>query len=182
VRHAAAVLLGGVVAGAAAGLAARLVMWSMRLANPAFNGATTHQGVENGRWTWSGTSYILATAIVVGVFGALLYLPLRPLLRGGPALRGLEFGFLAFVAFGGLVLDGSYEYVRFVSTWVAVAAFAAIYPWYGLVLGVVAGRVAPAPAIHHWPRATAVASAALGVAAVIGAVDYGRQLRFEYFT
>ena len=181
-RHAAAALAGALVASLVVGIAARLIMWAMRLANPSHNGAVTHEGVVNGQWTWSGTSNLIATAMFTGVLGGVPYLVLRPLLRGPAWVRGLEFGVLTFVIAGTVVLDGDYEYFRYVSTWIAVLSFAALYPLYGLVLGVVAGRIAPSPLVHHWPRLTAVASAALAVWVAVQALSTLGDLRVTYFT
>ena len=180
-RHAAAALVGAAVAGIVTGLAARLVMWGIRLANPSHNGAVTHEGVVNGQWTWSGTWNLVTTALSYALLGGLPYLLVRPLLRGGEALRGLEFGVLAFVLGGTVVLDDSYEYVRFVSTWIAVLAFASLYPLYGVVLGAVAGRIAPSPRTHHWPRVTAAASLVLALFAAVQAVGIVGHLRRVYF-
>ena len=138
--------------------------------------------VALGTSTWSGTATLIATAVSTGLLGGVAYLLLRPLLRGPAWARGLEFGVVTFVIAGTLVLDGDYEFFRFVSTWVAVLSFAALYPLYGLVLGVVAGRIAPPPPDHRWPRLTAVASAAFAVWIAVEGVGTLRQLRVTYFT
>jgi hypothetical protein len=170
----------GLLAGAATGMGARLLMFAIGRANHAFDGATTHGDFVNGQWTLEGTLSLVLQGTMVGGFGGLLYLALRPLLRGPTSARGLEFGALTLFTMGTLVLDGSYEYSRYVSTWIAVVAFAALYPFFGVLVAVLADRfVRPSP--PHRPTASAIGSTVLALATVAASLRFAAGLRFVYF-
>jgi hypothetical protein len=170
----------GLLAGAATGLGARLLMFAIRRANAAFDGATTHGDFVNGQWTLEGTLNLVLQGTFVGGVGGLLYLALRPLLRGPSVLRGLELGAITLFWMGSLVLDGSYEYSRYVSTWIAVAAFASLYPFFGVLVAVLADRfVRPSP--PHQAIASAIGSALLALVTLVAAARFAAGLRFVYF-
>jgi hypothetical protein len=178
-RGPAAAVAGGIVGGAVAGGAARLVMFTIRLANPSFNGGITHAGSINGRWTLGGTVTLVLTGVVFGFFGGAAYLALRPFLPGPSAVRGLLFGVLVLEAFGTVVLDGGYEYTRFISKWVAVSAFAGVYVVYGLVVALVVDLVAlPRPGVSR--RLLLVSRLVVGATAIAGGWSLTRAISVRY--
>ena len=174
-----AAIAAGAAGGAVAGLGARLIMFAVRLDNPAFNGATTHQSHTNGQWTLEGTLSVVTQGISGGILAGVLYLPLRRFMGGRPLTRGVVFGVLVLVWMGGAVLDGSYEYARFVSPSVSVSAFAALFPLYGIVVAATADAIAPMgpPRLPRWRPA---GQALIALAAVAGAWQLVRDLRFRY--
>ena len=174
-----AAIASGMAGGAVAGVGARLVMFGIRLSNGAFDGATTHAGYENGAWTLEGTLTVVTTGMFFGLPGGTLYLLARSGLGSRSKVRALAFGALVLVGFGDVVLDGSYEFSRFVSPTISVAAFAALYPLYGIVVALVADAVAPPGPTRH-PRWRAAAAVALALAGAAGALQLGANLRFRY--
>ena len=174
-----AAIASGLAGGAAAGFGARLVMFLIRLSNGAYDGATTHAGYENGAWTLEGTLSVVTTGMFFGVPGGTLYLLLRSALGSRRVLRWLSFGALVLVAFGTAILDGSYEYSRFVSPAISVSAFASLYPLYGLVVGLVADGIAPPGPVRH-QRLRLAGGAVLVVLAVVAARQLIVELRFRY--
>lgn len=175
-------LASGIAGGVAAGLGARVVMFLVRLANPAFNGATTHAGFVNGRWTVEGTMNLVSEALFMGLFGGALYLLVRTALLGPTIVRGLLYGALLLAVTGLLVLDGGYEYSRHVSPAVSVSAFASLYLLYGAVVAGVADVVAPRRSpVAGWRRSVRViASVLLLLAGSASLVQLGVGLRFRY--
>lgn len=147
VRHAlrlfGASVLGAVVAGAVAGLGARVAMWVIRLMNDSHNGEVTHANSAVGQWTLEGTLNLVITgALIFGLPGAVLYLLVRRLLPGPLAVRGVAFGAVVLaVGFSGFVQDNEYEYDRYVSPAAALPMFMALFPLYGVVLVQVAERL-----------------------------------------
>ncbi len=134
VRLVACGLLSGLVAGAVAGLGSRLAMFVIRLMNPSHNGETTHANAEVGQVSTDGTLSLMSEGMFYGVAGAVLYLVVRRWMPGSGLLKGLAFGVYLLVVAAPVVLDGNYEYFRYVSAWVSVSLFALLYPLYGLVL------------------------------------------------
>ena len=182
-RLVAAAFVAGAAGGAAAGLGARCVMFLLRVANPAFNGSTTHEGFVNGQWTVAGTVNLVVQGLFFGIVGGVLYVLVRSLLVGPTPARGALFGIVLLAIGGSAILDGNYEYSRFVSTWVSVSAFASLYVLYGVVVAVVADAVARRlpPSHQPWRRlARRAASAALLVGVALAAVQLVQDLRFRY--
>lgn len=145
-RLVAAGLLSGVVGGAVAGLGARLAMYVIRLMNPSHNGAVTHAGSETGRFTAEGTLALVTEGAFYGLAGAVVYLAVRRWMPGRGLLKGLSFGCFLVVTTGPVIIDGNYEYFRYVSTWVSVGLFALLYPLFGTVVAPLTewlGRGAP---------------------------------------
>ena len=176
-------LLAGLVGGVVAGLGARLIMFVVRVVNPSFNGGVTHNGVVNGQWTSSGTMAIVVEALFLGILGGWVYFLLRPLLVGPTLARGVEFGALLLVVFGSVVLDGDYEFTRFVPAWQSVSAFAALYVLYGVVVALIGDRAAPvsrraASGPGHW--AHRVGTVAVAIAFAVATVGFVEGLRFRY--
>ncbi|MEY2476149.1 MAG: hypothetical protein QOG87_1464 [Actinomycetota bacterium] len=147
VRHAlrlfGATVLGAIVAGAVAGLGARVAMWVIRRMNDSHNGEVTHANAAVGQWTSSGTvEIVVAGALFFGLPGAFLYLLVRRFLPGPLLVRGLLFGAVVLaVGFSGFVQDNEYEYDRYVSPAVSVPLFMALFPLYGVVLVPLAERL-----------------------------------------
>ncbi|MCA1711905.1 MAG: hypothetical protein LC789_09875 [Actinobacteria bacterium] len=129
-------VLGGFVAGSVAGLGARLVMFLVRVINPTHNGMTTHWNAVVGRFTLEGTaSLVVNGALFYGATGAIVYLVVRRWMPGRGAVKGLVFGAFMLVFAGRAVIDGSYEYVRYIPPGVArVSGRGLLHPALGLPL------------------------------------------------
>ena len=179
VRLVVAAIVAGFGAGAVAGLGARLVMFGIRLSNGAFDGATTHAGYENGVWTLEGTVSVIFTGAFFGLPGGTLYLLLRSGLGPWRVLRAVAFSGLLLTWAGDVVLDGSYEFSRFVSPAASVTAFAALFPLYGAAVTLVADALAPPRAARH-PRVRLVAAIVLGLLGALSAWQFATDLRFTY--
>lgn len=174
VRLVAGGLLSGLVAGAVAGLASRLAMFVIRLMNPSHNGETTHAGAEVGRVTADGTLSLMSDGMFYGLAGAVFYLVVRRWMPGTGLLKGLAFGVYLLVVAAPVVLDGNYEYFRYVSIWLSVSLFALLYPLYGLVLAPLTewlGQGASGP-----PRNHVIAWAGYLILAAVGAQALVRDL------
>lgn len=147
-RLTAAGLLAGLVAGAVAGLGSRLVMYIIRLMNPSHNGEFTHANAEVGRFTMDGTLSLAIEGMFFGLPGALTYLIVRRWIPGHGLMKGLVFGLVLLVIGAPAVLDGNYEYFRYVSPVIAVALFSLLYPLFGVVVSMLTehlGRGASGP-------------------------------------
>lgn len=127
-------LLAGIVAGATAGLGSRVVMFAIRLMNPSYNGVPTHANAEVGRVTAEGTLALAVEGAFYGIPGAVVYLLVRRWMPGDGVWKGAAFGVFLLIVAGPVVLDGNYEYFRYVPTGVSVGLFALLYPLYGLVV------------------------------------------------
>lgn len=127
-------MVGGLVAGAVAGLGSRLAMYVIRVMNPSHNGETTHANAEVGQFTLDGALSLVIEGMFYGVPGAVVYLAVRRWMPGTGLVKGLSFGVYLLLVGAPIVLDGNYEYFRYVSTWVSVSLFALLYPLYGLVI------------------------------------------------
>ena len=134
-------LLGKLVAGAAAGIGARLVMFLIRLLNPTHNGMTTHSDAVVGRWTVDGTLAVVTGGMFEGIFGAIVYLIVRRWVPGRGWRKGLLFGLVLLVLIGPMVFDGDYEYFRYIPPWASVTLFALLFPLYGVVQAPVTERL-----------------------------------------
>lgn len=164
-RVAGAAIVAGMLAGAAAGLGARVVMFVIRLMNPSYNGQITHAQSEVGRWTAAGTIGLVIEGVFVGVSGGLVYAVVRRWMPGRGAIKGVSFGILLLLIGGGVVIDGSYEFYRYVSTWVSVSLFALLFVLYGVVVAPLAEWIG-----HGEQRPPRVRAIAIGGYVVIGAV------------
>jgi hypothetical protein len=187
VRHAlrlfGATVLGSIVAGAVAGLGARVAMWVIRVMNDSHNGEVTHANSAVGQWTSSGTVDIVITgAMIFGLPGAVLYLLVRRWLPGPPVLRGLLFGLvLLAIGFTAFVQDNEYEYDRYVSPAVSVPLFMVLFPLYGVLLAPVAerlGRGSMTPPRHRLVRVGG--RVLLMGLVVVGAFATADQLRLSF--
>ncbi len=180
-RQVGATVAAGVVAGAVAGLGARLAMLVVRLLNDSHNGENTHNTAIVGRVTVVGTLNIVVEGMFLAIPAAVLYLLVRRWVPGRGAMKGLLFGLLLLLVAGSAVLDGNYEYFRSISTWRAVAMFAALYPLFGVVLGFLAERWVKRPQGAPGNRVVAVAGwGGLTVVAMLGALEGYANLRDAY--
>jgi hypothetical protein len=169
----------GILAGMAGGLGARLLMRSIALMNRSHYGDVTHNNAVVGVTTFEGTLNIVIQGAFVGVLGSIFYLVLRPWLPGRTAVKGGLYGILLLVVFGSLVLDGNYEYFRYVSPAVSVSLFALLFPLYGIVLAALLEWWAKdETAFTGWPLR--IGRAVIGAGAVWGGVNLFEYLRLEY--
>jgi hypothetical protein len=119
--------------------------------------------------------------VFFGIAAALVYLVVRRWVPGRGVVKGVVFGLGLLVIAGPVVLDGNYEYFRYISTWQAVALFAALYPLFGAVIGFLAERWAARPQGPPDNRLVAVAGwAVLAVILVRGGVTGYLRLRDVY--
>lgn len=160
---------GGLVGGAVAGLGARLDMRLIALMSRSHYGEVTHADVPIGIVTLHGTMNLVLQGAIPGVAGGLVYVLVRRWLPPGRLARGALFSLLMLLIGWPAVLDGRYEYVRYVSAAVSVALFACLFPVYGFTTVVVAeslagkrGRVLTAQRARLY-RAALVAAGLLGV-------------------
>jgi hypothetical protein len=187
VRHAlrlfAASILAALVAGAVAGLGARMAMWVIRLMNESHNGEVTHANFAMGQWTVEGTlNLVVSGALFFGLPGAVLYLVVRRFLPAPLLTRGLSFGVvLLALGFTAFVQDNEYEYNRYVSPAVAVPLFMVLFPLYGVVLAPVAERLGRGSLAPPRRRRVRVGGRAVLVFVVlVGATDVVGQLRRSF--
>ena len=136
-------LAGGIVAGVlVAGLGSRLMMRIVGVMARSHYGEVTHENAVVGETTLDGTLNLVVQGIGYGIFGAILYLFVRRWVPGTGVVKGLVFGIGLLLLGGTVVLDGSYEYYRYIEPWQAYALFALLIPAFGFVLSVVAERLA----------------------------------------
>lgn len=140
-RLAAAGLVAGLVAGAVAGLGARVVMYAIRLMNSSYNGVITHAGHPVGQITLSGTAALLGEGMFVGLNGGVIYLVVRRWIPGRGVRKGVAFGVFLMMATAPVLLDGGYEFFRYVPAWISVLLFALLYPLYGAVVAPLTERL-----------------------------------------
>ncbi len=145
VRLVGAALLAGMIAGATAGAGSRLVMFAVRLMNPSYNGMVTHADATVGRFTSEGTLSLVSEGMLLyGIPGGLLYLIVRRWIPWQGLRKGFAYGCFLLIIAGPVVLDGNYEFFRYVPTWASVGLFALLYPLYGLVVAPATDRMGKA--------------------------------------
>lgn len=69
------------------------------------------------------------------------YLVVRRWIPGRGIVKGVAFGIVLLVVAGPVVLDGNYEFFRFVSPWTSLALFGLLYPLYGVVVSPLTERL-----------------------------------------
>ena len=170
----------GVLAGLAAGFLAggigsRLAMRiSAIAAGPAMRGTFTENGNRVGEITLDGTLFLLVfNGPIVGLFGGLVYVALRPWLPRSTRWRGLAFGALLLAVFGAVIIDAdNIDFRLFGPPLLNVGMFAALFVLFGLIAAPLADRADRAfPAVppRRRPRLrTFGAYALLGVVAILG--------------
>ena len=183
-RLAAAAVAAGIGGGLVGGVGARLAMFVVRVLNPSHNGEVTHANAEVGRWTLDGTLGLVADALATGALAGIAYLLVRAALpRRSWVWRGLAFGGLVLAAFGRVVLEPDYEYVRYVDPAVSVGLFAALFPLHGVTVAAIADRVAPLGPGRlglSWPRH--LVQLVLLLVALVSLVGLVRDLAATYWS
>jgi hypothetical protein len=94
-----------------------------------------------GQFTADGTLWLAVEGVFYGLPGAVLYLIVRRWMPGDGLLKGLAYGGFLLIVAGPVVLDGNYEFYRYVPTWVSVGLFALLFPLYGLVVAPLTERL-----------------------------------------
>jgi hypothetical protein len=173
-------LAASLIAALVALLWGRLLMWAVAEMAPGRHGDVTHESAVVGQRTLSGTLKLLSNAPFFAIPGAIVYLILRRWVPGRGAVKGLVFGVFILLMFGDSILDGDYEYFRYVSPAITVPMFATVFPVYGAALASLAERWAgPSP----WPprrRVTIVGQVVLGALFIVGALHLRETLSSVY--
>jgi hypothetical protein len=185
---AAGALLGVLVGG----VGGRLAMALLARLNPEDAGRITDDGFSVGRFTLTGSLNLLGASVQAGLTGALLYLALRKLALGPPAVR------VASLTLGGTVVLGTFlvhpagrDFRILEPDWLPVLLFLAIPAVFIPLLAVLAERwLAPAswfgtaplrrvaPVLLVWLVA-GVLLPLLGVAVVVGLVHHRLSTRLD---
>lgn len=133
-RSLALLVVAGGLAGALAGLGARLAMRASALLSPASRqGLATAEGGIVGVFSWEGTVSIVMIGVFVGITGASLYAALRPLL--GARGMGWSFALAALALVGWTILEPrNTDFRAFGVEALNDAMFAALFPLYGVAL------------------------------------------------
>jgi len=170
---AAAGLVAGFIAG---GVGSRLAMRVVAVvADSRFDGVLTENGEVVGEITIGGTAFLFVFGSVIGLLGGIVYVAVRPWLPGGSPLRGPLFGLLLLAMLGSVVVDGGFDFTFFVSPYLAVGLFAAIYVLFGIIVAPLADRLDRPPDLPRRPFSTA-GYAALAILCTIGLVADARVL------
>ena len=129
-------VLGGIGAGAVAGLASRVAMrLSGLLAGPSPSRIVTFDGFILGTVTFRGTVFLVVTGVAVGIVGGLTYAVSRDWVAPAGRWRGLVFGVVLAVAFGRLVFDrANFDFTVFGPPAVNVPLYASIFVLFGLLV------------------------------------------------
>ena len=169
-------VLAGLAAGfVAGGLGSRVAMRiSAIAAGPAMRGTFTENGNRVGEITQDGTLFLVVfNGPIVGLFGGLVYIALRPWLPRAGRWRGLAFGALLLAVFGAVIIDAdNIDFRLFGPPLLNVGMFAALFVLFGLIVAPLAeraDRAFPAVPPRRRPRLrTFGAYALLGIAAIPG--------------
>ena len=145
----------GAIAGAVAGVGARVAMRAIALhAGGRSSGLYTSTGARVGDVTFSGTSYVIGTAAVLGAMAGLVYMVIRGAL---PRPRGLMFGVaLLLVGMNVLIDHDRFDFRLFHPRALSLGLFAALFPLFGLCLSAIADRLAPPQ--RRAPRVASIAA------------------------
>ena len=171
-------LAGGILAGViVGGLGSRLLMRIVGVMGRSHYGEVTHQNAVVGVTTLDGTLNLAIQGVGYGIFGGLMYLLVRRWMPGRGWVKGLAFGVFLLLTQGGLVLDGDYEYYRYIQAWQAYAMFALLFPVYGIVNGLVTERLAGKPAYPPHRVVGIVGQVALGAIALLSGIGLLLDLR-----
>jgi hypothetical protein len=156
-------LLAGLVAGLIAGGAgSRVAMRIVALvAGHGHYGEITDAEATVGEITAGGTAFLLVAGAFVGMFGGLAYVVVRRWLPGPTVAKGLTFGCLVLIVVGTGVIDGdNLDFTRFVSPYLAVGLFAAIFVAFGLLVAALVDRFAPSAVVVPSRRSVTFAGGA----------------------
>jgi hypothetical protein len=94
-----------------------------------------------GRITVEGTLALMTEGALYGIAGALAYLVVRRWMPWKGLRKELVYGAFLLAVAGPVVLDGNYEFFRYMPAWVSVGLFALLYPLYGLVVAPLTERL-----------------------------------------
>ena len=124
--------LGLLIGGVGGRLAMRLVFLT---SDPSVAGVASDDGFVIGQIT-PATVGLLATGVLAGVLGVLVYLVIRPLLLGPAWVRWASCGLWAAVVVGTLLIhtDGV-DFTLLGPRWLSIALFVALPGLYGLLIG-----------------------------------------------
>lgn len=171
--------LAGLGAGfVAGGIGARLAMKAVALiAGPAARGAITKNGNRVGAFT-TETVFLLVFGTMLGLFGGLLYVAVRPWLPRAGRARGPAFGALLLATCGVAVIEGeNFDFHRFGIAPVNIALFAALFVLFGLLVAPLADRADRAfpalPSRRPIRPGTLAAYAVLAVGGLLGLLPIG---------
>lgn len=138
-------VLAGVLAGILVpGFGSRLVMKVVALvAGPSAEGMVTENGNVIGAFTLDGTlGLVIFAGATTGAFGGLFYAVVRPQLGRGPVQAGLMFGLVALAGLGSTVISPeNSDFARFGSPVANIILFAALFPLFGLTVGLISARL-----------------------------------------
>ncbi len=173
-RYAGALAVAGAAAGVlAAGAGGRLVMRLLAITSPESHGALTEAQATIGEITVGGTlGFVVFIGLPAGLLSALLYALAGPVLPRGRA-GGIVLGALLLVLVGSRLEPFRADNIDFAlvgPAWLAVLAFTALALFQGVLVVVLAARLAPArPAALRLPvNAGRIAIAVLLLAALPG--------------
>jgi hypothetical protein len=172
--------LAGLAAGfVAGGLGSRLAMRIAAIAaGPDQRGVLTENENRVGEITLSGTLFLLFFGTILGLFGGLLYIAVRPWLPRSTRWRGPAFGALLLAVFGFVAIErDNFDFRRFGPALLNIGMFAALFVLFGLVaapLAERADRAFPAVPPRQRPRLRTFGAYALpGVGAIPSALPIG---------
>jgi hypothetical protein len=139
----AGVLAGGIGGFLAAGVGSRLAMRIVALiAGRDQYGRLTDAGEVVGEITAGGTLFLLFFGTMLGFLGGLVYMAVRRWLPGRGWRRGLLYGGLLLTVFGSIVIDSdNIDFHLFVSSYISVILFAALFPLFGLIVAPIVDRL-----------------------------------------
>ncbi len=119
----------------------RLVMRVLAAANPEDTGQITGDGFAVGAVTAGGTAQVLLAAVQLSLFGAALYLLIRPLLLGPMWLRVSTVSLGVGVAFGALLTEPeSFDFSALEPSWLPILLFTVLPALHVVVFAVLAER------------------------------------------
>jgi hypothetical protein len=166
---------GVLVAALVGGIGSRIVMRLLFLGNEATKGSITENGNEVGVITLGGTaSLVFFIALFLGVPGGLMYVVTRRWLTESWLVRGLLYGALLLLLFGGGAIDSdNIDFRIFGPVWLGIALFGLLPFLFGLGLAYLVDRWDPyVPTLfrRHW--VTVGGHVVLVVLAILGVVDF----------
>ena len=130
--------LSGLIVG---GIGGRLAMMLLARLTPGVAGVVSDDGFVIGQLTVAGTYTLLTIATFLGVFGAGIYVVLRPLMIGPRWFQVLSISVGAAVVVGSdLVHTDGVDFTSLRPTWLAIALFVAIPGLYAVLLTVLCER------------------------------------------
>ena len=166
---------GVLVAAVVGGIGSRIVMRLLFLGNESTKGSITENGTEVGVITLGGTaSLVFFIALFLGVPGGLMYVVARRWLSESWFVRGLLYGALLLLLFGGGAIDSdNIDFRIFGPVGLGIALFGLLPFLFGLLLAYLVDRWDPyVPALFRRQWVTVGGYAALVALAVFGAVDF----------